>query len=121
MEPPIRFRPHWEDKPDYCHCPFVADTKTIFREMIAAELRAERLTPLRRARMVRYASQLGISASEAGRLIAECHQETRELSKESNAAVSPHPLAGTPPRDFAVSSVMAITTGIVLVLIWFLR
>ena len=49
-----------------------SDAKSIFRELILEELRAGRLTPIRRSRIVRYASQIGLTAIEAGRLIAEC-------------------------------------------------
>ncbi len=55
--------------------PLRLDTQTIFREMIARELRCGRLTAAQRARIVRYASQMGLSAVETGELIAECRAE----------------------------------------------
>ncbi len=61
--------------PDVTCGPRRLDTRTIFRQMIAGELRAGRLDRARRARIVRYAAQLGLSAVEAGRLIEECRQE----------------------------------------------
>jgi hypothetical protein len=51
------------------------DNQTIFREMIARELRCGRLTGAQRARIVRYASQMGLSAVETGKLIDECRAE----------------------------------------------
>lgn len=51
------------------------DIHDIFRAMIAAELRAGRLTPARRKRIVQYAAQLRLSAVDAGRLIDECREE----------------------------------------------
>jgi hypothetical protein len=118
MEKPIHFRSHWEDNPNFC--PFVADRGTIFREMIAAELRAGRLTPLRRARIVRYASQLGLSAVEAGRLITECHQKALDFSDVPNLELRIG-IEAAPPRRFAVSSRFAITTGILLIVLWLIR
>ena len=54
------------------------DTKEIFREMIAQEVRSGRLSPSRRRRIVRYAAQLRLSAVETGRLITECRDEALE-------------------------------------------
>ena len=102
------------------YCPAPPDTSVIFREMIAAELRAGRLTRLRRARMVRYASQLGMSAAEAGRLIRECRQDELELSDGSSPKLRLHKAIDR-PRRFAIPSRFAITTGILLILIWLLR
>jgi len=56
------------------HSPRI-DVQDIFREMIAQELREGRLTPMRRRHIVRYAAQMGLSAVEAGRLIAQCRDE----------------------------------------------
>jgi len=55
--------------------PLRLDTQTIFREMIARELRCGRLTKSSRARIVRYASQMGLSAVEAGELIGKCRDD----------------------------------------------
>ena len=54
------------------------DTKEIFRQLIAQEVRSGRLTPGRRRRIIRYAAQLHLSAVETGRLIAECRDEALE-------------------------------------------
>ncbi len=48
------------------------DTENILREMIAHELRAGRLTAGRRAHVMRFGSELGLSVVETGRLIAQC-------------------------------------------------
>ncbi len=97
------------------YSPAPPDTSMIFREMIAAELGAGRLTRVRRARILRYASQLGLSAAEAGRLIRECRQEFELSDGLGLHAVTP------PPRRSAISSGFAITTGILLIVIWLIR
>ena len=51
------------------------DTKDVFRQLIVDEIRNGRLTPARRRRIVRYAAHLGLSAVQAGRLIAACREE----------------------------------------------
>jgi len=51
------------------------ETRLIFRELIAREIRSGRLTSARRARIVRYAAQMGLSAVETGKLIVECREE----------------------------------------------
>ena len=101
-------------------CPSLPDTRTIFRELIAAELRAGRLTPSRRARIVRYASQIGLSAVEAGRLITECHDEALEHSDETIRGFALR-IANPPSRRFALTPQVAITTGILLLIVWMLR
>ncbi len=50
------------------------DMKDIFRQLIADELRNGQLTKGRRRRIVGYAAQLGLSAVEAGRMIAACRE-----------------------------------------------
>ena len=54
------------------------DTRDIFRQMIALEVRNGRLTPARRRRIVRYAAQMGLSAVEAGQLITASRKEVLE-------------------------------------------
>ena len=51
------------------------DMQDIFRQLITDELRAGRLTPARRRRIVRYAAQLGLTAVQAGRLVEACRKE----------------------------------------------
>lgn len=57
--------------------PFVPsiDMQTIFRQLIADEIRNGRLGPSQRRRIVRYAAQLGLTAVQAGRLVSECREE----------------------------------------------
>jgi hypothetical protein len=57
--------------------PFVPsiDTREVFRQLIVDEIRNGRLTPARRRRVVRYAAGLGLSAVQAGRLVARCREE----------------------------------------------
>lgn len=54
------------------------DTKEIFRQLIADEIRAGRMTPRRRRRIVRYAASMGLSAVQAGELLAACREELME-------------------------------------------
>ncbi len=51
------------------------DMTTIFRELIADEVRTGRLTRARRRRIIQYAAHLGLSAVQVGRLIEECREE----------------------------------------------
>ena len=99
------------------YCPPLPDTKTIFRELIAAELRTGRLSAARRARIVRYASQIGLSAVEAGRLVSDC---IREAAHDADPEVQDFALrlAAPPrPRPF-LSHRVAIVTGVLFILIW---
>ncbi len=50
-------------------------TRDIFEQLIADELRAGRLTASRRKRIVGYATGMGLSAVQAGRLITACRDE----------------------------------------------
>ncbi len=105
---------------DISYCPAMPDAGTIFRELIAVELRAGRLTPSRRARIVRYASQIGLSAVQAGRFITECRDDALDHSDESIRGFALR-LADPPPRRFALSPHVAIITGILLIVIWLIR
>ena len=49
-------------------------TEDIFRRLIAEEIRSGRLTPRRRRKIVQYAAQLQLSATQAGELIEACRQ-----------------------------------------------
>lgn len=101
-------------------CPPLPDTKAIFRELIANEIRSGRLTAARRARIVRYASQLGLSAVETGRLIHDCVYEALE-DRDPVAQACALRLAAEPPRRRLLSPQVSIVTGILLILIWLLR
>ncbi len=88
------------------------DTKDIFRELIAQEVRSGRLTPSRRRRIVRYASHLQLSAVETGRLIAECREEALESEDpevvyHALRLVEPPP-AATMPLFVKLSVVMTV-------------
>jgi hypothetical protein len=88
--------------------------------MIAEEARCGRLTPIRRARIVRFASQLGLSAVETGRLIEECRRNcpSRDLAAGPQDAGAP---AFSPPRSVRMAPRVAIVTGMLLLVIWLLR
>lgn len=68
---PLRIRPR-ENSP--VHSTRI-EPREIFREMIGEELRQGRLTDSHRRRIVRYAAQMGLTAVEAGKLVAECKEE----------------------------------------------
>ncbi len=51
------------------------ETKAIFRELIADEVRTGSLTPARRRRIIRYAAQLDLTAVQVGQLIEQCRDE----------------------------------------------
>ena len=91
------------------------DTKEIFRELIAQEVRTGRLTPSRRRRIVRYAAQLRLSAVETGRLIAECRDEALE-SEDPEEIYHALLLVEPPPQTMPliVKAVVALTAAIVL-------
>ena len=91
------------------------DTKEIFRELIAQEVRSGRLTPSRRRRMVRYAAQFHLSAVETGRLIAECRDEALE-SEDAEEIYHALRLVEPPPptMPLPVKAAIALTVAIVL-------
>ena len=55
----------------------------IFRQLIADEVRAGRLTPARRRRIVRYAAQLRLSAVDVGLMIAQCREEALQSQDQT--------------------------------------
>jgi len=85
LRKPLRIRPR-ENSP--VHSTRI-DTDEIFRELIAEEIRRGRLSVQQRKRIVRYAAQMGLSAVDAGKLVASCQQEA-ELSE--NPVVREHAL-----------------------------
>lgn len=96
------------------HSP-ILDAKEIFREMILTEICSGRLTARRRARIVRYAAQLGLSALQAGRLISECQLVAFEESPSPRPSLR---LAYTPPARHWLQPRVAIVTGILLLIVW---
>ena len=79
---PSRPRLTWEEVPHRVNDVPRLDTASIFREMIAREVRDGELTPWRRRRIVRYAAGLRLSATEAGRLIEECRRAASAKTEE---------------------------------------
>lgn len=98
----------------------VPSKREIFRELIVAELRQGRLNPVRRARIVRFASQIGLTAVEAGRMIHEC---TMEGLAHPDPIVRQFALSAAEPRATRrwLQPHVAIITGLLLILIWLLR
>ncbi len=89
--------------------------KDILRELIAQELRAGRLTPSRRRRMVRYAAKFHLSAVDTGMLIEECRDEALE-SEDSEVIFHALRLIEPPPKTMPlpVKVFVAVTVAIVL-------
>jgi len=100
------------------------DTQDIFRRLIEDELRQGRLTPSRRRRIVQYATQLGLSATQAGRLIAACRDEVLQspVPEERRFAlrlVEPPP--ARVPTPLKIALVVAVALVLDMLLICFLR
>ncbi len=75
-------------------------TETIFREMILGELRDGRLSPWRRRRIVRYAAAMGLSATEAGRLLDSCRAVfERERTARRRALQADQDVETPPPGE----------------------
>jgi hypothetical protein len=91
------------------------DTKEIFREMIAQEVRCGRLSPSRRRRIVRYAAQLRLSAVETGRLIAECRDEALQ-SDDPDEVHHALRLVESPPASMPITVKIAVALTVAIVL-----
>ncbi len=65
------------------------DREAIFRELILQEVRYGRLNKASRARIVRYACGMGLSATQAGKLIHTCQEE---VARERRSSQTPHQL-----------------------------
>lgn len=91
------------------------DTQSIFREMVAQELRAGRLSRAGRRRVVQYAAQLGLSAVQAGKLIGECRDAAL---RSDNPHERRHALRlareTAPPKRMPIKAALAIA-GIMIV------
>lgn len=103
------------DAPEFAGGMRRLDTKEIFRELIAQELRSGRLTPTRRRRIVHYAAQLRISTVEAGRLIAECREEALE-SEDPEEIYHALRLVEPPPATIPTTVKIAIALTLAIVL-----
>ena len=107
-----------EDDRDSTFVPSI-DTRDVFRQMIAMELRNGRLTAGRRRRIVRYASQMGLSAVEAGQLIAACRREALESNDPAERYHALRLVEPAPPRvPVAVVLSVALAVAILLDLIF---
>ena len=95
----------------------------IFRRLIVDELRSGRLTPARRRRIVRYACQMGLSAVEAGQLMAACREEAlasrHPVERRTALRLVEPPLDPVPVGTKIVLAVGVIALGVlVLDLFW---
>jgi hypothetical protein len=91
------------------------ESKEIFRELIAQEVRSGRLSPSRRRRIVRYAAQLRLSAVETGRLIAECRDEALE-SEDPEEIYHALRLVEPPPKTMPIAAKVAVALTVAIVL-----
>ena len=91
------------------------ETRDVFRQMIAMELRNGRLTPARRRRIVRYAAQMGLSAVEAGQLIAACRKEALQ-SEDPRARHHALRLVEPPPERAPVVLILSVALALAILL-----
>lgn len=83
------------------------DREAIFRELILQEVRYGRLNKAARARIVRYACGMGLSATQAGKLIHTCQEE---VARERQSPHTPHQLTivqSEPRQTRRVSGLLA--------------
>lgn len=100
------------------------DTEEIFRQLIVDELRCGRLTPSRRRRIVQYATQMGLSARQAGRLIETCrglalHSSDPTERRRAFRLVEPRP--ARIPTHFKIALVVAAAILLDVLFIYLLR
>jgi len=95
------------------------DTNMVFRELILDEIRSGRLSRSRRRRIVRYAAALGLSAVDAGNMIAECREQL--LDEEDPVSqghalrlVEPDPTLIPAGLKLALAAALAIVLDILL-------
>ena len=90
------------------------DTRDVFRQLIAEEIRSGRLTRARRRRIVRYGAALGMSAVEAGQLIATCRKEAMD---SGDPAARYHALKLVEPEPERISVAVKISAVIALAIL----
>jgi len=95
-------------------------TADVFRALIEDELRNGRLTPTRRRRIVRYAMAMGLTATQAGDLIAECRHKGLEhadpqIRQHALRLVYPDPPMIPAGIKLAFAAIVAILLDLVLV------
>ena len=106
-----------EDLPEFV--PSI-DTEEIFRRLIADELRAGRLSRAKRRRVVQYATQMGLSAAQARRLIAACRDEALRSGdpierRYAFRLVEPSPARIPTPLKIAMVIAAAIVLDLLIV------
>jgi len=87
------------------------DREAIFRELVRQELRVGRLNRATRARIVRYACGMGLSALQAGKLIENCSEEAAGAMRAVKA--TPRPRLVTPDTHKPRSPVL-LALGIIM-------
>jgi hypothetical protein len=95
------------------------DTDTIFREMIARELRAGRLTHARKPHIERFGADLGLSTEEANSAIIECREEALHSADSAERRFARRLLDPRPARistkwKMAVAIAVAIALDVAL-------
>ncbi|UCE62325.1 MAG: hypothetical protein JSU63_11545 [Phycisphaerales bacterium] len=104
------------DSPDFT--PSI-DNREVFRRLIADELRNGRLTPARRRRIVRYAAGMGLSATEAGRMVTACREE---VLKSANPVERNHALRLVEPNPVRIpnSARLSLVLAAAILIEWLL-
>lgn len=93
-------------------------TRRIFEQMIEDEVRAGRLTPWRRRRIVRYAASLHLTAVEAGQIIEDCRKRVyAQRNGQTSSGVFKIPDPPTPAVARALLTWFVLLLAIILNLI----
>jgi hypothetical protein len=108
---------HRPDEPGDARSGFAPpiDTGEIFRQLVEDELRNGRLTRARRKRIIQYATQLRMSAVQAGQLVEACRQKALE---SKDPAERRHALRLVEPRPERVPLIfkIALLIGLAILL-----
>jgi hypothetical protein len=96
------------------------DTEEIFRRLIADELRTGRLTRAHRRRIVQYAAQMGLTATQAGQLVETCRQQALHSTNPNERRyalrlVEPPPKRGSTRLKVALVVTVAVVLNVLLI------
>ena len=86
----------------------------MFRQLILGEIRNGRLSRWRRRRIVQYAAAMGLSATEAGDLLAACREEVLQSPCERERIYA----FKTDPKPANLSWVAPVLLAIAILVVW---